>query len=387
MSTVLPKAPAALSPAALTDGFDSTVAEETAAIREVAADLFADRCGEERRRALIEEPDRFDRELWATLAEVGFLGVLVEERLGGAGLRLREAAVLLEEAGRHLYGGPLLGAAVLVPQILSSSDSPRADELLGALVAGTTIAVAVPPGDGVAVTGTEVSDSLRLDGEIASLANGTAVDQLLVAVARDDRYAWVLVDLGGDGVDRLPLESLDLTRRYARVSFRDAVAHPIAEDRRVDGGLSPIAYATFAGLAQEQCGGARQALEMAVDYAKERIQYGRPIGSFQALKHKCADLLMQVEFAASGAAYAAWCADEAPERLDVAALAAHAAATDAYVSVAKANIQLHGGIGFTWEHPAHLYLRRAKSDAAALLPRSVKHQALAGLVGGERSGR
>jgi alkylation response protein AidB-like acyl-CoA dehydrogenase len=168
------------------------------------------------------------------------------------------------------------------------------------------------------------------------------------------------VDGSAPGLTRTPMETLDLTRKQARLSFADVPARLIGADGEGSAVLAHVLDLAAVGLAAEAVGGAQRCLDMSVDYAKLRVQFGRPIGSFQAIKHKCADLLVEVESARSAAYYAMWAAGDSGE-LPVAAALAKSYCTEAYAHAAAENIQIHGGIGFTWEHPAHLYFRRAKS--------------------------
>ena len=342
-------------------------------LRGSVRDLLAQRSPVERVLARVESGEAYDQSLWRTLAsEMGLAGMAVPERFGGGGASLRESAVVLEELGRCVAPVPFLSSAVVATTALLTAG---AADPLTKLAAGETIAVlAVPfvtgPGSPLpAVT----ADGDRLTGRVAGVADGAAADLLLVP-AGDGLY---LVDATAEGVTRTGVVSLDLTRPLVDIRLDGVVGQRIAEGgAAVRAGLT----AGAALLASEQLGLAEWCLETTVAYVKVRHQFGRPVGSFQALKHRLADVWVDLTQARAVARYAAVCAAEADPDLPVAASVAQAFCSPMAVKAAEECVQLHGGIGFTWEHPAHLFLKRAKADAAGYGSADRHRQALAGLV-------
>ena len=216
--------------------------------------------------------------------------------------------------------------------------------------------------EGITVTATASGDGWTLSGTKMFVLDGHVADLILVAARTDAGVS--LFHLPGDagGLTRTALSTMDQTRKQAKLEFADTPATLIGTDGGGWAVLERVLDLTAVGLAAEQVGGAQECLEMAVQYAKDRVQFGRPIGSFQAIKHKCADMLLEVESAKSAAYYAGWCAAELNDELPTVASLAKAYCSEAYFHTSAENIQIHGGIGFTWEHPAHLYFKRAKSS-------------------------
>jgi alkylation response protein AidB-like acyl-CoA dehydrogenase len=314
--------------------------------------------------AHLESGEPFDRALWRTLAaEMGLSGIAVPERFGGAGASLREAAVVLEELGRAVAPVPYLTSAVVATTALiacaGGPDGGPAAEILAKLVAGESVAALVLPYTAHAES--EVPGGERLIGRVTTVAGVLGADILLVP-STDGLYA---VDAGAEGVRIEPLVSLDLTRPLATVSFDGADARPVADAALGTRAVRAALTAGAALLASEQLGLAAWCLESTVEYAKLRHQFGRPIGSFQAVKHRLADVWVDVTQARAAARYAAVCAATDDPDLPVAASLAQAYCSPVAVKAAEECVQLHGGIGFTWEHPAHVYLKRAKSSALA----------------------
>ena len=213
------------------------------------------------------------------------------------------------------------------------------------------------------------------------MVDGHNADLVLVAGRTDKGVSLFAVERGAAGMTATPLATMDQTRKQARIEFASTPARLMGEE----GGAAPVLSRTLdlaaVALAAEQVGGAQRCLDMAVDYAKTRIQFGRPIGSFQAIKHKCADMLLEVESAKSAAYYAGWAAAEDSEELPVVASLAKSYCSEAYFHAAAENIQIHGGIGFTWEHDAHLYFKRAKSSELMLGDPSYHRELLAQRIG------
>jgi alkylation response protein AidB-like acyl-CoA dehydrogenase len=215
---------------------------------------------------------------------------------------------------------------------------------------------------GVTITASGAGDSWTVTGEKLYVLDGHTADLILVAARTGAGVSVLAVERGASGLTTTPLSTMDQTRKQARVSFESTPARLIGIDGQGWAAISKMLDLAAVALAAEQVGGAQKVLEMAVEYAKVRVQFGRPIGSFQAIKHKCADMLLEVESAKSAAYYAGWAAAEDNDELPVVASLAKSYCSEAYFHATAENIQIHGGIGFTWEHPAHLYFKRAKSS-------------------------
>ena len=321
-------------------------------------------------RRLMATAEGYDPATWRRLCrDLALAGAHVPEAHGGQGFSFRELCVALEEMGRALYCGPYFSSTVLAATAIleAASDQDKA-ELLPAICAGerlATLAFTEPNGrwglDGIELAAAKG----RLSGVKSHVVDGAIADLLIVA-ARESNGAIALyaVEASAAGVSRRPLETLDATRKLARVSLENALGRRIREDAAA--ALERTLQFAAVALANELVGCAAHLLESAVDYAKERVQFGRAIGSFQAVKHRCADLLLEVELAKSAAYRAADAAAEGDPDLPALASLAKALAADAAMRAAQDCIQIHGGIGFTWEHDAHLWYKRAKSAEAFL---------------------
>jgi alkylation response protein AidB-like acyl-CoA dehydrogenase len=326
--------------------------------------------------ARIEADDPYDQALWRTLAaEMGLAGMAVPERFGGGGASLREAAVVVEELGRGVAPVPFLSSAIVATTTLLAGN---AADPLTKLAAGESIAVlGVPFLSGPdAPQSTVTAEGGRLSGTVGLVADGLAADLLLVP-AQDGLY---LVDATAEGVTRTALVSLDLTRPLADLRLDNVAGQRIAEGSAARSAVSAGLTAGAALLASEQVGLAEWCLQTTVDYVKQRFQFGRPVGSFQAVKHRIADIWVDLTQARAVARYAAVCAADAADDLPVAASLAQAFCSPFAVKAAEECVQLHGGIGFTWEHPAHLFLKRAKADAVGFGSADRHRHHLAGLV-------
>ena len=209
---------------------------------------------------------------------------------------------------------------------------------------------------------TASSDAWELNGTKMYVLDGNAASLVIVAACTDKGISLFKVDGDADGLSRTQLATMDMTRKQSRLDFENVKANLLGEEGEGWSTLEKVLDLASVALAAEQVGGAQQCLDTAVQYAKDRVQFGRPIGSFQAIKHKCADMLLEVESAKSAAYYAGWCAAEMNDELPSVASLAKAYCSEAYFNTTAENIQIHGGIGFTWEHPAHLYFKRAKSS-------------------------
>ena len=350
-------------------------------IRTTARQFLQERLGLERVRELMMSEEGFEAGLWKEMADLGWTGLAIPEEHGGAGLGPVEMGVLLEEMGRQVTPGPFFASAVLAT---TSIDEVAIGEqragLLSVLASGETIATLAifetPRGwSPVApqTTAEEDGDSYVIRGAKRSVLAGESADLFLVTAATEDGVGLFAVESSVDGLEVTREPVLDPTRRQARLRL-DSVRVPRSSrlgEGDVTGGLRRSLAQATVYLAHEQVGGAQRCMDMSVDYAKTRYQFGRPIGSYQSIKHRCANMLMKVEHARSAAYYAARVVADSDE-LAVAAPLAGSVASEAYVWVAGENIQVHGGIGFTWEHDAHIYLKRAK--ASSLLLGSPQHQ-------------
>jgi alkylation response protein AidB-like acyl-CoA dehydrogenase len=352
--------------------------EEQELIRATARRFIADRIDIEQVRELMMSDDGFDRGLWKEMADLGWTGLTIAEGNGGAGLGWVELGVLLEEMGRKVTPGPFFASAVLATTAIQTiADEETQAELLPALASGDTIATLAlfekPRGwdwQTPSTSATRGEGGWVLAGSKRGVLDAHLADLVLVTANAGDDLGLFAVEPGADGLSVEQEPALDPTRRQATVTFEGVGASRIGEGDVSTGLRRTLQLATTA-LAAEQVGGAQECMEMSVEYAKARYQFGRPIGSYQAIKHRCANMLMKVEHARSTAYYAARVVDDADE-LAVAAPLAGSLASQAYVWVAGENIQVHGGIGFTWEHDAHIYLKRAK--ASSLLLGSPHHQ-------------
>ena len=349
--------------------------EDQDLIRSTARRFLQQRVPLERVRELMMSDDGFDRVLWKEIADLGWTGLVVPEEHGGAGLGPVEMSVLLEEMGRMLTPGPFFASVVMATNAIATIATPeQRAELLPALAAGEKVATMAvfetPRGwDPAAPSTTAKRDSRgwALTGEKRFVLAGHSADYLLVTATTPDGLGVFVVDAGADGVEIAQTNVLDPTRRQATLSLKGVVVDNgsrLGDGDATDGVRRTLALAT-AALASEQVGGAQRCMELSVEYAKTRHQFGRPIGSYQAIKHRCANMLMKVESARSAAYHAARVTDDAAE-FRVAAPLAGSICSEAYVWVAGETIQVHGGIGFTWEHDAHLYLKRAKSSSLLL---------------------
>ncbi|MDF6046134.1 acyl-CoA/acyl-ACP dehydrogenase [Streptomyces sp. JH14] len=332
-------------------------------LRASVRSLLAARCDPAAVVAMYDGDRSLVDDLWSSLAaDLGLAGLLVPEERGGQGASAREAAVVLEELGLSMAPVPFLTSSVIATTLLLHTRSG----LLGAVAAGErTAALAVP-------WSTAVSDALpalRLSGElvtgsVTSVAGALEADVLLVPVATPTGVAVYAVEAAAASV--APVVSLDMTRQLADVSFDSAPGTLVLAEAEAEAAIRDAIGAGASLLASEQLGVARWCLDTTVAYLKERRQFGRVLGGFQALKHRLADLYTGVESAAAAARYAAAALAEDGFDVPVAAAVAQAYCSDLAVAAAEEAVQLHAGIGMTWEHPAHLYLKRAKSDQIAL---------------------
>ena len=347
-----------------------TFTEEHQALRAAVREFLEAKASEPEVRRLADAPDGLDTVVWKQLSEMlGLTGLILPEEFGGSGAGHVELGIVLEELGRSLAPVPFFSTVVLGANALllaGDEDAQRRylpEIAIGRLRAALAVAEGTQHWSAAAVRtrATDTGTGWVLDGAKDYVLDGATAELVLVLAVVGEQPALFAVDGAAAGLVRTPLETLDRTRRQARIALTATPATLVGEVgdgwRIVDAVLDRALVA----LAAEQLGGAQRVLEMAVDYARTRVQFGRAIGSFQAIKHRCADMLVDVERARAATAHALWSVDHAPAELPAAARLAAAFCSEAYFAAAASNIQVHGGIGFTWEHPAHLYYRRAKS--------------------------
>jgi alkylation response protein AidB-like acyl-CoA dehydrogenase len=377
---------------------DIGFSEEQEMLRETARKFLDDECTTQFVRRLMATEEAITAEFWGKLAEQGWLGILYPEEDGGSGLGLVDLVVLMEEIGRAVMPGPypatvLLGGAA----IAVAGSPPQRQEWLPRIVAGeakTTLAVTEPnarwDAAGITLAARETRGGFALSGTKMFVPDAHLADVLVVAArSRDgstmeDGVSLFLVpkDAGGLAIRRLP--SVDETRKLCEVTLDNVAVPASALLGELHRGWQPLARVTdraAVALSAEICGAAQRVLDLTVDYAKLRVAFGKPIGSYQGVKHKCADMLVEIENARSLTYYAAWALDEDEAETPMAVSMAKAAASDAGRKVCAAGIQLHGGIGMTWEHDLQLYLKRAKADEVAFGDATWHRERVARLMG------
>jgi 3-oxochol-4-en-24-oyl-CoA dehydrogenase len=348
-------------------------------LRAVVREFLAKRSDETAVRAQMETEYGYDPTVWHQSAEeLGLPGLVVPERFGGSAAGAVELGVVFEEMGAALFCGPFLSTVGLAATaLLELGDEDAAALYLPGIVAGNTIATLAWSGSSPAASALTArceGDSWSVSGTADIVVDGGAAD-LLLAAARSPAGSCLFA-VAGDaaGLDRTPLVAMDSTRRLATVHFDACPARLLGPEGAAGDALRRTIDLAALYLAAEQLGGAARVLDMAVRHARTRYQFGRAIGSFGPIKHRCADMLVDVESARSVVYHGLWSAMHDPDNLALSASLARAVCSDAYARLSAHNIQIHGGIGFTWEHPAHLYLKRAKSSAL-LLGSATAHRA------------
>jgi len=338
-------------------------------LRESAREVLARECPMRYVRECMEAPVPEAPALWRRMAELGWIGLVVPEEHGGAGMDWLSMCLLQEELGAVLAPGPVLPTAALtVEALLRAGDPEQRREWLPRIARGelrvafAQLEAAGREGaDGVGLAAQSGSGGYVLDGVKAWVPDAAVCDVLLVPARLDGEPALFWVDAADARVDEIAW--LDPTRRVYEVALREVALPP---ERRLAGGdatgLEAVLDVGRVVLAAEMCGVARRVLDLSVRYATEREQFGKPIGSFQAIQHKCADMLVRVEAVRSAVYYAAWALDQGPDEAPLAAAMAKSYASDACAAVAGDGIQIHGGLGFTWEQDLHLYYKRAKAS-------------------------
>ena len=365
--------------------------EEQEELRKAVRRFLEDKSPMPEVRRLMETTEGYDPRVWSQMADqLGLQSLIIPEKLGGAGFGYVELVVVLEEMGRALLPAPYFATVALAANaLIHSGDEEAKERYLPGIASGETIATLAltePTGrwdpESVELSASQAGDGeWSLSGTKSYVLDGHTASLVLVAARTVAGLGLFAVEGDAPGLERKPLATMDQTRKQARLELAETPARPVGEV----GGAGPLLRKTLdlaaVALAAEQVGGAQRVLEMSVDYAKTRIQFGRPIGSFQAIKHKCADMLLEVESAKSAAYYATWAAAEDNEELPVTACLAKAYCSEAYFHAAAEKIQIHGGIGFTWEHDAHLYFKRAKSSELILGDPAYHRELLAQRIG------
>ncbi|KUN13884.1 acyl-CoA dehydrogenase [Streptomyces canus] len=350
---------------------DFAFSEEQEQLGRTVRAFLAHTSPETETRRLMETPEGFDRALWRRMGtELGLQGLAVPEEYGGAGCGPVEVGVVMEEMGRALLCAPFLSSAVLATTtLLRCADEDARKRLLPSLASGELVGTLALTEDsarwdaaGVELTARESNGSWLLSGHKTFVLDGATADVVLTVARTADGIGVFWVDGDASGLTRTPLPTMDPTRRQARIDYRDVPATRLRTHGDGWDLVSEVLDRAAVALAAEQVGVATRALDMAVEYAKVRHQFGRPIGSFQAVKHLLADVLLEVESARAAAHYALLASENEDPELPAVASLAKAFCSDACVQATEENIQVHGGIGFTWEHPAHLYLKRAKTS-------------------------
>ncbi|MDH3600033.1 MAG: acyl-CoA/acyl-ACP dehydrogenase [Candidatus Tectomicrobia bacterium] len=357
---------------------DFGFSEEQDMLRTAARDFLAEHCPTTFVRQMMDDEKGYSPDLWNQMAQLGWLGLAFPEEYGGQGFGFIDLTVILEEMGAALLPSPFLSSVILAGQtiLVGGSEEQKKTYLPkiadGSLIA--TLALTEPSGrfdaEGIAeVKAAPTEDGFEISGTKLFIIDAHVSDVMVVAARtkdagdKSDGITLFLVDSKAPGVTINLLKTMDQTRKQSEVVFDDV---KVSRDRilgQIDTGwpiLGKVLHIACAALCAEMVGGAQRVLDISVDYAKERVQFGRPIGSFQAIKHKCSEMMLQVESAKSAAYYAAWAIDEDVPEAPLAVSMAKAYCSDAYRYTAGEGIQVHGGIGFTWEHDMHLYFKRAK---------------------------
>jgi alkylation response protein AidB-like acyl-CoA dehydrogenase len=363
--------------------------EEQQELRDSVKRFVADRAPLARVRELMDAGE-IDREVWLQAgAQLGLQGIAVPEEYGGSGFSFAEQAIVLEELGAGLYGGPYLASAVLAATaLLASPDESARQELLPGIASGETIAALAFTEDdgswdpaGIRLAAAKSGDGWVLDGHKSFVLDGASASLFLAVAVADGGLSLFAVGAAASGLTATVLPTLDQTRGLARLEFAAVPADLIGSAGDGTAILARVLDVAAIALAAEQLGGAQRALDITVDYTRTRHQFGRPIGSFQALKHRMADLLMEVESLRSAVAYAAAAVADDSDEVPALASLLKAYASETYFHVAAEMIQMHGGIGFTWEHDAHLFFKRAKSSELFLGDGAYHRERLAQRIG------
>jgi alkylation response protein AidB-like acyl-CoA dehydrogenase len=368
---------------------DLTVTEEQEMLRTTVRRLLAEHAPLDRLRSVADGEQGPDPALWKRLIELGLPALAVPVEHGGLGQGAADVAIVAEEMGRALGLAPLLSAVALAtPALLASGDEAVCHEVLPLVASGEAIVVlASTEADGrwapeaPTTTATSGGGGWVLSGRKCFVVDGAGADLVLVLAATPAGSGLFLVDAHGEGVDRREMRLLDPSRPVAEVKLTDAPARLVGSEGGGPGIMDRVTSTVALVTAAEAVGGMRACLDLSVEHAKQRVQFGRPIGSFQAIAHTCVDMLQRVEFAASAVQYAAAARDQVAPDADLATRVAAAYCSRGFHWVTKETIQVHGGLGFTWDHDAHLFYRRARSAEQLFTRRSDHVDAVTRLVG------
>ena len=349
--------------------------DEQKQMRDEARKFLAEKCPPKAVRAVLDGKVPYDKDLWKGLAEMGFLGVAIPEKFGGAGAGHLELCVIAEEMGRALAPVPFSSTVYLAAEalVIAGSDAQK-QKWLPKIASGEaigTLALFEGKGNPSPKAIKLAASGGTLNGVKKPVPDGAIADFAIVAArtgssGRESDISLFIVDLRDGGIEVKGLTNVDLTRGQAEITFTNAKAEPLGANGEGWGVLTQVLDRAAVLLAFEQVGGADRALEMGRDYALDRIAFGRPIGSFQAVKHMLADMYVSATLARSNCYYGAWALSTNAGELPEAAAAARISATQAFQHCAKNNIQVHGGMGFTWEFDCHMYYRRANATALGL---------------------
>lgn len=337
------------------------LSESQEILKDSARKFFAGECPMEEVRRLMETDTAYDEKLWAKLTEQGYTGIIFPEEFGGVGLGKVELILLMEEAGRSLLPGPFFStvplAGALINAIANSEHKKKYLEPICEGKARATVAI-LEASANWNLTDLKVSATgSKITGEKLFVTDA-AVANFILVVAKDGIYA---VDAKASGMTITPMAGMDMTRKIYAVNFKDTPAEKIG----ITSNLSKALDVATAALVGEMVGGMQHTLDITVEYAKMRKQFGKPIGMFQAVQHHCADMYLETESSRSAAYYAAWSLEENTPEASTAVSIAKAYASDAARTVGNRGIQVHGGMGFTWENDVHLFYRRAKASETA----------------------
>ena len=345
--------------------------EEQDELRKMVKRFLEEKSPESEVRRLMATSEGYDPAVWEQMAnELALQGLGIPEEFGGQGFGPVELYVVFEEMGAALFCSPYFSTVALAANavLFVGTDADKA-ALLPGIASGETIATVALTDDAgewdlntTSTTATASGDGFVLNGVRNYVTDGSTASLILVPAKTAKGLSLFAVKGDAPGLTRESLPTMDQTRKQSRLELKDVPASLVGVEGGALEGLEKVLFVAASALAAEQVGGAQRVLNNAVEYAKNRVQFGRPIGSFQAIKHKCADMLLDVESAKSAAYYAAWASQELNDELPIAASLAKSFCSEAYFHCAAENIQIHGGIGFTWEHHAHLYFKRAKSS-------------------------
>ncbi|MFJ9390851.1 acyl-CoA dehydrogenase family protein [Nocardioides sp. NPDC101246] len=349
--------------------------EELTELRAMVREFCSEFAPESAVRETMETETGHDPALWRRLGtEIGVLGLAVPEAYGGDDAGLVAQAIVVEELGAALVCGPVLGTlALAMPALVAIDDESAKTDLLPPLCSGEKVATLVAPlSDGtldeaaITVSAAGGEGGWTLNGSVSQVPDGGTADILLVLAATESGPALFAVEGVATGLERTPLNTLDMTRRQAGITFADTPARLLATGAEAVAAVTRAAQVASVLLAVEQVGGSQRMLDATVAHVSTRKQFGQPVGAYQAVKHRCANMLVQVETARSAAYHGAWALMDGSDDPELAASLAQALASEAYSFVSASAIQMHGGLGFTWEGSPQLYFKRATTDALTL---------------------